>query len=87
MSKYVLQTFRITDSFLQNVRQKATIYLEDINLVEVCVKNCAMQAASVPQIPLFQFNGHTTVNNSADGVQGKPRQDVEHLHLKIDRPT
>lgn len=37
MSKYVLQTFHITDGFLQGIRQKASIYPEDINLAKVRV--------------------------------------------------
>ena len=36
MSKFVLQTFHVTDTFLQGVRQKASIYPEDINLAKVC---------------------------------------------------
>ncbi len=35
MSKFVLQTFHVTDTFLQGVRQKASIYPEDINLAKV----------------------------------------------------
>ncbi|CBJ32014.1 expressed unknown protein [Ectocarpus siliculosus] len=34
MSKFVLQTFHVTDTFLQGVRQKASIYPEDINLAK-----------------------------------------------------
>lgn len=35
MSKFVLQTFHVTDAFLQGVRQKATMYPEDITLSKV----------------------------------------------------
>lgn len=35
MSKFVLQTFHVTDTFLQGVRQKSSIYPEDINLAKV----------------------------------------------------
>eukprot|EP00752_Nemacystus_decipiens_P017735 g15902.t1 len=34
MSKFVLQTFHVTDTFLQGVRQKSSIYPEDINLAK-----------------------------------------------------
>ncbi|CAM9868643.1 unnamed protein product, partial [Ectocarpus sp. 6 AP-2014] len=34
LSKFVLQTFHVTDTFLQGVRQKASIYPEDINLAK-----------------------------------------------------
>lgn len=37
MSKFVLQTFHVTDTFLQGVRQKSSIYPEDINLAKVFV--------------------------------------------------
>lgn len=36
MSKFVLQTFHVTDTFLQGVRHKSSIYPEDINLAKVC---------------------------------------------------
>ena len=52
MSKFVLQTFHVTDTFLQGVRQKASIYPEDINLAKVCGalfwKICAKIAAIQP---------------------------------------
>lgn len=35
MSKFVLQTFHVTDAFLQGVRQKASMYPEDITLSKV----------------------------------------------------
>lgn len=35
MSKFVLQTFHVTDAFLQGVRQKASMYPEDITLTKV----------------------------------------------------
>lgn len=35
ISKFVLQTFHVTDTFLQAVRHKSSIYPEDINLAKV----------------------------------------------------